>query len=112
MEIIASQKRSSSRFAFQLGGFDHQRIDNGEAHGGGMEAIVHQALGHVFNADARAFLEVTQIDDTFMRHIAAGACVEHREMRLQTLGNVVGVEDGHDGGLAQAFAAHHGDIHP
>ncbi len=38
--------------------------------------------------------------------------VEHRVVRLEALGDVVGVEDGHLGGPAQPVGAHHADVRP
>ena len=38
--------------AFALGGLDHQRACHGEAHGGRVEAVVHQAFGDVHFGDA------------------------------------------------------------
>ena len=43
---------------------------------------------------------------------AARAGVEHRVGLAQPSGDVVGVEDGHRGGPAQAFGPHHRDVRP
>ncbi len=47
-----------------------------------------------------------------MCHQAVAAGVQGLEVRGQALGDVVGVELRDLGGLAQAFAAHHRDVHP
>ena len=99
-------------FALGFGGLDHQGIDYGEGHGGGMEAIIHQALGHILHAEAGALFQPAEVDNALMGDEATGAGVKDGKMRGQTLGHVVRIEDGNDGGLAQTFAAHHGDVGP
>ncbi|CEI74776.1 Uncharacterized protein PAE221_00336 [Pseudomonas aeruginosa] len=95
-----------------LGGLDHQRAGHREGHGRRMEAEVHQALGHVVDADPAAVLERTQVEDAFVGDQAVAAGVEHRVVLLQAMGDVVGIEDGHFRGALEAFAAHHADVHP
>ncbi len=97
---------------FRLGGLDHQRVGHREGHGGGVEAIVDEALGHVLDREAGAFLQPPEVDDAFMRHEAAGTLVEHREMRIEPPRHVVGVEDRHHRRPLQPLAAHHGDVGP
>src|SRR6478735_8433329 len=41
---------------------------------------------------------------------AFGVAVEHREMRLQPVGDIVCIEDRDLGGARQAFAAHHQNV--
>ena len=48
-----------------------------------------------------AVLERAQVEDALVRHAAVGARVEHRVVRLQPLGDVVGVEDRHLRGRGQ-----------
>src|SRR2546427_616568 len=50
--------------------------------------------------------------DALMRHQAVAAGVQGLEVRGQALGDVVGVELRDLCGLAQAFTAHHRDVHP
>jgi hypothetical protein len=47
-----------------------------------------------------------------MRHEAAFAFEEDREITIQALRDVVGVEDRDLRGFGEPFAAHHPDIHP
>jgi hypothetical protein len=94
MAIMASQKRSSSALRFAFRGLDHQRARDGEGHGRRVEAVVHEALGHVLGLDARRFLERAQIDDALVGDPALLAAVDDREVILQALGDVVGVENG------------------
>ena len=54
MAIIASQKAVSSAFDSDFGGLDHQRPDDGKRHRRRVEAVVHQALGHVLDGARRA----------------------------------------------------------
>ena len=98
--------------AFAFGGLDHQRTGHGERHGRGVEAVVHQALSDVHFGDAAFGLERAQVDDAFVRHAAVFAGVEHRIIGGELLGNVVGVEQGGFGGLAQTVCPHHADVHP
>ena len=108
--IMASQKRSSSAFDFRFGRLDHQRARHRKAHGRRVEAVVDQALGDVVDGDAAGCLQRPRIDDAFMRDAAVRVPVEHREMRLQPAGDVVGVEDRDLGRPLQALAAHHQDV--
>ncbi|ENO95722.1 putative metal-dependent RNase [Thauera phenylacetica B4P] len=95
-----------------LGRLDHQRAGHREGHRRRMEAEVHQALGHVVDADAGAVLERTQVEDALVRDQAVLAAVEHRVVRLEALGDVVGVEDRRHRGVAQAVTAHQRDVGP
>ncbi len=97
---------------FRLGRLDHQGARHREAHGRGVEAEVHQALGHVFVADAGLVLQWTQVDDALVRDQAVVAGVQHRVVRGQAARDVVGVEDRHFGGRSEACGAHHRDVHP
>ena len=58
-----------------------------------MKAVIHQTLGHVFDFDAGAFA-LAQVEDALVRDQAAFAFVEHREMRVEAFGDVVGVQNG------------------
>lgn len=95
-----------------LGGLDHDGAGHREAHGGGVEAVVHEALGDVHLGDAAGGLDGADVDDAFVCHAAVLASVEHRVVAFEALGDVVGVEDGHFGGGLEAAGAHHGDVHP
>ena len=100
----------SERLAFR--GFHHHRARHWPAHRGGMEAVVHQALGQIIDLQAAAALERPQIEDALVGHAPASAPVKHGKMGLQALGQQVGGQQGHLAGLAQARAAHHADVHP
>jgi hypothetical protein len=51
-------------------------------------------------------------EDALVRDQAVAAGVERLVVRRQALGDVVGIEQGDLGGLAQAGAAHQRDVHP
>ena len=70
----------SERLAFR--GFHHHRARHWPAHRGGMEAVVHQALGQVIDLQAAAALERPQIEDALVGHAPASASVEHGEVGL------------------------------
>ena len=95
---------------FGLGRLDHQRPRHREAHSRGMEAVIDQPLGDVVDGDAATGLQRARVDDAFMRDTAADAAIEHREVRLQPIGDVIGVEDRDFGRPRQPFAAHHQDV--
>ncbi len=97
--------------AFGFGRLDHQRAGHRKAHRGRMEAVIHQALGDVFGADAAGFLERAHVQDALVRHAAVAARVQDRVVVTQAGGNVVGVQDGDFGGAAQAVRAHQRDVH-
>src|SRR5690606_9774773 len=58
------------------------------------------------------FLPGAEIDDALVSDEAGVAAVEDGEEFLETLGNVVGLEDRELGGLGEAGGARHADIHP
>src|SRR5690606_8175927 len=94
-----------------LGRLDHERAGHRPAHRRRVITVVHETLGGVVHLDA-VLLPTAQIDDALVRDEAGVAAVEHREKRLQALGDVVGVEDGDLGRLGEAGRTHHADIHP
>ena len=53
-------------FGFGLGGLDHQGAGYGEGHGGGVEAVVDEALGDVFDGDAGGLLEGAGVEDALV----------------------------------------------
>jgi len=53
------------------------------------------------------YLQRAGIDDAFMGDAALGIAVQHRKMRIEPRGDVVGVEDRDFGSPCKAFAAHH-----
>ncbi|MNT48304.1 hypothetical protein D3C72_1850770 [compost metagenome] len=97
---------------FGFGRLDHQGTRHREAHGRRVEAVVHQALGHVHLADAGGFLERAYVQDALVSHPAVAPGIEHGEGFSQLLGQVVGVEDGHLGGFLEPLITQHGDVHP
>jgi hypothetical protein len=75
-----------------LGGLDHQRARDREAHRRRVEAVVHQALGDVLDLDARApSTAQSRMNSCATRPFAPR--VEHRVVALEALRHVVGVED-------------------
>ncbi|MNH90807.1 hypothetical protein D3C73_433520 [compost metagenome] len=97
---------------FRFGRLDHQGTRYREAHGRRVEAVVHQALGHVHLADAGGLFERTYVQDALVGHPAVTPGVEHGEGLAELLGQVVGVEDGDLSGFLQPLVPQHGDVHP
>ena len=101
---------------FAFGRFDHQRAGYRKAQRGRMKAVVHQALGHVFGADAAGFFQRAQVQNALVRHMAASftglAGIQRRVMVFQACADVVGAEDGNLGRLLQTLGAHHAAVHP
>ena len=95
-----------------LGGLDHQRAGHREGHRRGVEAVVDQPLGDVVDADAGLLGQRPQVDDALVRDQAAGAGVEHGEVRFEPLGHVVRAEHGDLGGALEALGAHQPDVRP
>lgn len=100
------------RFRFRLGWFDHERAGDRPAHGGRVEAVVHEAFGDIFDGDSAGFAERADIDDAFVSDQAVVAGVEDREKWREEFGDVVGVEDRDFGGLLESARPHHRDVHP
>ncbi len=96
---------------FAFGGLDHERAGHGEGHRGRVVTVIDQALGDVFDFDALLFPR-TELQDAFMRDEVVGSFVEHGETVLQSLGDVVGIEDRKLGGTGEPVGPHHADIHP
>ena len=88
---------------FALGGLDHHGAgdDEGEAGGVGVEAVVDHALAHVAGLDAIFGLELVGEDDL----VEGGGLVGEIEGVGELGAEVVGVEDGVFGGLAEAVGA-------
>ncbi len=97
---------------FGFRGLEHQRAGDGPGHGGGVEAVVHETLGDIFNFDAGGFLEVAAVENELMGAAAVLAAEEDRVVGFEAFGHVVGVEDGDLRGGAEAGLAHHADVHP
>src|SRR5690606_39452568 len=55
---------------------DHKGARHREAHGGRMEAVVHQALGDVFGRDAADVLDGPNVENALVRDAAVGARVQ------------------------------------
>ena len=96
---------------FALGGLDHERAGDGEGHRGRMVAVIHEALGGIFDFEA-VFFPRAEIDDALVGDEAGVAAVEDREIGREAGGDVVGFEDRVLGRLGEAVGAHHADIHP
>ena len=77
-----------------------------------MEAVVHQPLRHVVDRDPRVLGDGAEIDDALVRDEAVRTLVEHREMRLELLGEVVRGEDRDFGRVGETAPAHHADVRP
>ncbi len=100
--IIASQNRSSSaRSSLSVGSIISVPGDR-ERHRRRVEAVVDQPLGHVVDGDAGVLGDGAQVDDALVRDQAGPTGVEHREVRAEPGGDVVGVEDRDLGRAGQA----------
>jgi hypothetical protein len=70
-----------------------------------VEAVVLQALGDVNGLDAGRLLEGAGVDDELVRAAALVVGVEDGVVVLEARQEVVGVEEGDGGGLAQTGIA-------
>ena len=96
----------------RLGRLHHQRARNRERQGGGVEAVINQALGHIGCCHARLVRQLAQVQDALVANQAIGAGVEHREAVIELTRNVVGVEHRVCRGAAQSLRTRHGDVGP
>src|SRR5699024_4117631 len=74
----------------RFGGFDHQRAGHREGHGGGVEAVVDQALDDVVDGDAGAGGHRSQVHDALVGDQALVPGVEDLVGLGETAGHVVG----------------------
>mmetsp|Transcript_16705 Transcript_16705/g.45960 ORF Transcript_16705/g.45960 Transcript_16705/m.45960 type:complete len:209 (+) Transcript_16705:792-1418(+) len=93
-----------------LGGLNHEGASHRPGHGGSVETVVHQALGHVLSLDPSALLEWPQVQDEFVCAGACGALEQDGVVLAQLHGHVVSLEDGVLRSLSQASRAHEGDV--
>ena len=100
------------RLRLALGGLDHERSGDRPAHGGAVEAVVHESLGHVVDLDSRGLVEGAAVDDELVGAATVLVGVEDVEVAGEPGGHVVGVEDRDLGRSGQSLAAHHRDVHP
>ena len=83
-------------FRFTFRRLDHQRAGHGPAQRRRVEPVIHEALGDVFGGDA---FEVAQVEDALVRDQPAVPLVKRREILLQTLRDIIRVQDGNLGRL-------------
>ena len=95
-----------------LCGLDHERAGHREAHGGGVEAVVDESLGHVVDRDTSGSRDGPQVEDALVGHAVVVARVEHGEGGIQAGGDVVGVEDRQLGCTTEAVGSHQRDVGP
>lgn len=74
-EGVAEAVEFGATFAF--GGFDHEGAGDGPAHGGGVVAVVDEALGDVSDANAGGVFERPDVHDAFVGDEPVSALVEH-----------------------------------
>ena len=86
-----------------LGRLDHQRAGDREAHRRRVESVVHQPLGDVVDRHPGGLGDRTDVDDALVGHPAVGAPIQHREVRVEAFGDVVGRQDGDRGGRRSAL---------
>ena len=72
-----------------------------------MEAVVHQSLGDVIDIDAGISLQWSQIEDAFMGNTARGTTEQHREVVIETVGQIIGRQQRHGTGLTESIRPHH-----
>src|SRR5215471_20736036 len=77
-----------------------------------MKAIVHQTLGYIHRFDTGTLLELSEIDDEFVRDESRGTGVEDRIVLLKPLGHVVCVQDRDLRGQGQSISTHQRHINP
>src|ERR1035438_3954837 len=77
-----------------------------------MKSVIDQPFRDVFDFHVRGCLELTTINDAFVRDEIAVALVKRRETSFEPFRNVVCVQDGNLRRRRKAFAAHECDIHP
>ena len=71
-----------------------------------------QTLGNVDGFNATAFREGPNVDNEFVGASSILVGIQNFVVRIQTLGHVVGVQDGQFRGLGQTFSSHHLDVRP
>ncbi len=98
--------------ALALGGFDHQGSGDRERHRRRVEAVVDQPLGDIVDGDSALLGDLAQVEDALVRHQPGIAGVEHREVGVQPVGDVVRGQDRRLRGLGEALRAHQPDVGP
>ena len=88
--IIASQNRSISARSSDSVGSTISVPATGKRHRRRVEAVVDQPLGDVVDGHAGLLGQPAQVEDALVRDQAAVAAVEHREVLLEPVGDVVG----------------------
>ena len=96
------------RLAFRR--LDHEGARHRERHGRRVESIVHQPLGDILDIYSARLLHYPRVDDALVRHRSVCAFVQHREMRLQSLRDVIRIEDCDLRRVLQPIAAHQLDV--
>ncbi len=95
-----------------LGRLDHQRPGNRERHRRRVETVVDESLGHILHGHPGPLRQRAQIEDALVRHQPVTPGVENGKAGRQAVSDVVGIEDRHGRGLAQAVRAHQADVRP
>ncbi len=70
-------------FGFGFGGFEHEGAGDGPGHGGGVEAVVHEAFGDVFDFDVGGVFEVAAVEDELVGAAAVFSAEEDGIVRLR-----------------------------
>ena len=100
------------RLTFGFCRLNHQCAGDRERHGRCMETVINQTLGNIHLGDTKLRFQRTDIQNTFMRHIAVTTGIKHIVSRFQPRCDIVGIQDRHLTGLTQPLSPHHADIHP
>src|SRR5450759_1809075 len=96
------------RLAFRR--LDHQRSGHRKRDRRRVEAVVHQPFRDVLDLDAARLLHHPRVDDALVRDGSVRALVQQRKVRLETLRDVVRVEDRDLGRVFQSISAHQLDV--
>jgi hypothetical protein len=80
--------RDGTYLGLRLGGLAHESASNGPAHGGGVDGVVHQALGNVDAVNAARILEGAQVQDEL---VSAPVC--HRKVTIRPHQRVTVLEE-------------------
>jgi len=97
---------------FTLGGFDHHGSDHRPGHRGSMNSIIHKSFGHINFRELCVVSNVPQIQNEFVCDAAVRSGIEDVEIRSESVGHIVGVENRHLRRSLESFRCEQGDVGP
>src|SRR5215510_4558419 len=83
------------RLRFRFSRLDHERFRHRKTHGGGMKAVINEALGDVIDRNPSGVLQRARVDNAFVRDAAMGVSVKHGEACVEARGYVIRRQDRH-----------------